>query len=76
MIPYFGGRLTFQVLGVSPIAVEAVLITQRTIFAISEKGETLRGVPQVSYEDIGGLQGRNPKSQRNDRTSSAASGNL
>ena len=55
MIPYFGGRLTFQVLGVSPIA-DAVLITQRTIFAISEKGETLRGVPQVSYEDIGGLQ--------------------
>ena len=33
-----------------------VLITQRTKFSISEKGETLRGVPQVSYEDIGGLQ--------------------
>ncbi len=55
MIPYFGGRLTFQVLGVSPMA-DAVLITQRTIFSISEKGETLRGVPQVAYEDIGGLQ--------------------
>ncbi len=55
MIPYFGGRLTFQVLGVSPVA-EAVLITQRTIFSISEKGETSRGVPQVAYEDIGGLQ--------------------
>ena len=55
MIPYFGGRLTFQVLGVSPMA-DAVLITQHTIFSISEKGETLRGVPQVSYEDIGGLQ--------------------
>ncbi|MDH2902093.1 MAG: CDC48 family AAA ATPase [archaeon] len=55
MIPYFGGRLTFQVLGVSPMA-DAVLITQRTIFAISEKGETLRGVPQVTYEDIGGLK--------------------
>ena len=55
MIPYFGGRLTFQVVGVTPLA-EAVLITQRTIFAISEKGETLRGVPQISYEDIGGLQ--------------------
>jgi transitional endoplasmic reticulum ATPase len=54
MIPYFGGRLTFQVLGVNPLA-EAVMITQRTIFAISEKGETLTGVPQVSYEDIGGL---------------------
>src|SRR4030066_2497738 len=37
MIPYFGGRLTFQVIGVNPIA-DAVLITQRTVFAISEKG--------------------------------------
>src|ERR1017187_347832 len=55
MIPYFGGRLTFQVMGVSPVA-EAVLITQRTVFVISEKGEALRGVPQVTYEDIGGLK--------------------
>ena len=53
-VPYFGGRLTFQVLGISP-AGDAVLITQRTIFTISEKGESLRGVPQVTYEDIGGL---------------------
>ena len=35
---------------------DAVLITQKTIFAISEKGETLRGVPQVAYEDIGGMK--------------------
>src|SRR5271156_1842333 len=56
MIPYFGGRLTFQVVGVSPAA-EAALITQRTVFVISEKGEALRGVPQVTYEDIGGLRG-------------------
>jgi transitional endoplasmic reticulum ATPase len=55
MIPYFGGRLTFQVIGVNPIA-DAVLITQRTVFSISEKGEVLRGVPQVTYEDIGGLK--------------------
>src|SRR5208282_2606881 len=55
MIPYFGGRLTFQVVGVSPAA-EAALITQRTVFVISEKGEALRGVPQVTYEDIGGLR--------------------
>lgn len=55
MVPYFGGRLTFQVVGISPAA-GAVLITQRTIFSIAEKGETsLRGVPQVAYEDIGGL---------------------
>jgi len=54
MVPYFGGRLTFQVIGVTP-ASDAVLITQKTVFHIAEKGETLRGVPQVSYEDIGGI---------------------
>ncbi len=54
MVPYFGGRLTFQVIGVTP-AVDAVLVTQKTTFHIAEKGETLRGVPQVTYEDIGGL---------------------
>src|ERR671939_154816 len=55
MVPYFGGRLTFQVIGVTPAA-DAVLVTQKTIFHIAEKGETLRGVPQVRYEDIGGLK--------------------
>src|SRR6266849_8817866 len=54
MIPYFGGRLTFQVTGVSPVA-EAALITQKTVFVISAKGEAQRGVPQVTYEDIGGI---------------------
>src|SRR5450759_1240554 len=54
MIPYFGGRLTFQVTGVSPVA-EAALITQKTVFVISEKREAQRGGPQVTYEDIGGI---------------------
>jgi len=55
MVPYFGGRLTFQVTGVSPVA-DAALITQRTVFVISSaKGEAQRGVPQVTYEDIGGI---------------------
>ena len=54
MVPYFGGRLTFQIVGVTPNA-DAVLVTQKTVFHIAEKGEALRGVPQVSYEDIGGL---------------------
>src|SRR5437660_3934054 len=54
MVPYFGGRLTFQVISVTPAA-DAVLVTQKTVFHIAEKGETLRGVPQVTYEDIGGL---------------------
>lgn len=54
MVPYFGGRLTFQVVNVTPAA-DAILVAQKTVFMIAEKGETLRGVPQVTYEDIGGL---------------------
>ena len=63
MVPYFGGRLTFQVIGVTPAA-DAVLVTQKTIFHIAEKGETLRGVPQVTYEDIGGLKMRSKKFEK------------
>jgi transitional endoplasmic reticulum ATPase len=55
MVPYFGGRLTFQVTGLSP-AGEAALITRKTVFVISEKLEALRGVPEVTYEDIGGIK--------------------
>src|SRR5437899_7002026 len=54
MVPYFGGRLTFQVIGITP-AVDAVIVTQKTVFHIAAEGKTLRGVPQVAYEDIGGL---------------------
>ena len=56
MVPYFGGRLTFQVIGVNPATADAVLVTQKAVFNIAEKGESLRGVPQVAYEDIGGLK--------------------
>jgi transitional endoplasmic reticulum ATPase len=55
MVPYFGGRLTFQVVGLTPSS-DAAIISQRTVFQLSEKGELLRGVPQVTYEDIGGLK--------------------
>ena len=55
MIPYFGGRLTFQVAKTSPTG--AVLITQKTRIHIDEHGGSVSGVPQVSYEDIGGLRG-------------------
>ena len=62
MVPYFGGRLTFQVIGVTPgPGVDAVLVTQKTVFHIAERGETLRGVPQVTYEDIGGLKDESQK---------------
>src|ERR1700752_1574262 len=57
MVPYFGGRLTFQVIGVTPQTSDAVLITQKTTFHIAESGSALRGgTAQVAYEDIGGLK--------------------
>ncbi len=55
MVPYFGGRLTFQIVGITP-PVDAVLITNKTSFTITEKDADLRGMPHVSYEDIGGLR--------------------
>lgn len=55
MVPYFGGRITFQVVGVTPPA-DAVLVTNKTLFTITEKDADLRGMPHVSYEDIGGLR--------------------
>src|SRR5919109_856095 len=55
MVPYFGGRLTFQVIGVTPAA-DAVLVTQKTIFHTEARAEALLGSPQVSYEDIGWLR--------------------
>jgi len=55
IVPYFGGRLTFQIVGVVPPA-DASLITSNTAFTITEKNETLRAVSRVSYEDIGGLK--------------------
>src|SRR5207237_4144743 len=57
MVPYFGGRLTFQVIGVTPQASDAVLVIQKTMFHIAERDSALRGgTAQVAYEDIGGLK--------------------
>src|SRR5918994_2961153 len=58
MVPYVGGRLTFQIIGITPPpAVDtAAIVTSKTTFTITEKDEALRGMPQVSYEDIGGLR--------------------
>ena len=55
MVPYFGGRLTFEVIVVSPAS--TVIVTQKTVFTISIKSETVRGLTHVAYEDIGGLKG-------------------
>jgi transitional endoplasmic reticulum ATPase len=58
MVPYFGGRLTFQVIGVSPPASDAVLVSQKTQFNITTSSDVLRGAGTqgVAYEDIGGLK--------------------
>jgi transitional endoplasmic reticulum ATPase len=56
MVPYFGGRLTFEVIDVSPAAASAVLVSQKTLFQISVKSEAQRGLSRVVYEDIGGLK--------------------
>jgi transitional endoplasmic reticulum ATPase len=56
MVPYFGGRLTFEVIDVSPAAASAVLVSQKTMFQISVKSEAQRGLSRVVYEDIGGLK--------------------
>ncbi len=58
MVPYFGGRLTFQVIGVSPPASDAVLVSQKTQFNITTSSGVLRGADTqgIAYEDIGGLK--------------------
>ena len=58
MVPYFGGRLTFQVIGLTPAATDAVIISQKTIFSITTSEQALRygDARAVAYEDIGGLK--------------------
>ncbi|HXG06555.1 MAG TPA: AAA family ATPase, partial [Nitrososphaera sp.] len=58
MVPYFGGRLTFQISGITPSVGPdgGAIITSKTVFSIVEANESARGVPQVTYEDIGGLK--------------------
>jgi len=42
MIPYFGGRLTFQVDAITPEESDAVVVTHNTVFEIKEKVVTER----------------------------------
>ena len=58
MVPYFGGRLTFQIIGLTPAATDAVIISQKTIFSITTSEQALRygDARAVAYEDIGGLK--------------------
>jgi transitional endoplasmic reticulum ATPase len=55
MVPYFGGRLTFQAIDVTPASVP-VLVTGKTIFVIAKSDAAIQGIPHVTYEDIGGLK--------------------
>jgi hypothetical protein len=48
MVPYFGGQLKFEVIGVEPTA-DAVLITKKTVFHIGEKEVTSK--PNEEYWD-------------------------
>jgi len=43
MVPYFGGRLLFQVIGATPTG-NAVMVAEKTIFHISEKRKTQSNV--------------------------------
>ena len=56
MVPYFGGRLIFQVIGVTSPAVDAVMVSQKTIFIIAERRASIDRSTRVAYEDIGGLK--------------------
>jgi transitional endoplasmic reticulum ATPase len=58
IVPYFGGRLIFQVEGLTPATSEAVIINQGTQFIITERDHALGSADTkaVAYEDIGGLK--------------------
>jgi hypothetical protein len=49
-VPYFGGRLTFQVIGFTP-STDAVIITKKTDVRIAEKGDTSNKNLQVVSKD-------------------------
>ena len=62
MVPYFGGRLTFQVIGVTPPASDAVLVTQKTMFHIAERGTALKAHCTGRVRGHSWPKGRNSKS--------------
>lgn len=51
MVPYFGGRLTFNVTDVVPDILSVV--TQKTVFSITTQGTTLRVVGDLKYYSDG-----------------------
>jgi transitional endoplasmic reticulum ATPase len=55
MVPYFGGRLTFEVIAITPTSVPAVT-NKSTVFQIAKGEMDSAGIANVTYEDIGGLK--------------------
>jgi len=51
MVPYFGGRLTFQIIDVTPAA-DAVKISQKTVFRIKGGKKTKRETRPKTIKDI------------------------
>ena len=58
MAPYFGGRISFQIISIAPNVGPdgGAIVTSKSVFSIVEATEASRGIPRVSYEDIGGLK--------------------
>jgi len=52
-VRYFGGKLVFRVLEMTP-QVDVAVVTNRTEFHIREQ-DTSMHIPMISYEDVGGL---------------------
>jgi len=50
MIPYFGRRLTFHVIGVTPTS-ETVFVTQKTVFQIKGRKKTKHETQQIPHKD-------------------------
>jgi len=51
MIPYMGGRLTFRIIGVTPIS-DAVVVTKKTIFHVAALSEKPQGFDQKMHQII------------------------
>jgi transitional endoplasmic reticulum ATPase len=52
-VRYFGGKLVFRVLEITPL-VDVAVVTNRTEFRVKEQDASMN-IPMISYEDVGGL---------------------
>jgi transitional endoplasmic reticulum ATPase len=50
MVPYFGGRLIFQVIGVTAPSTDTALVTQDTVFDIAHTGVILDGLQKHLFQ--------------------------